>query len=283
MTSFTRSPACVVVEISTTLGLGSDVILDTRGNVVTNAHVVGAATSFRVPLPNMASTYSARLVGAFTPDDLAVIRIADAHGLHPALLGDSNKLETVYIGMAVGNPLGLSSSVTEGIVSALGCTVDEPSEGASLGATIPDNLQTSAAINPGNSGGALVDIAGQVVGIPTLAAVDQQVGSGSAAPGIGFAIASNMVRSITSQLISHGKVADSGRAASASRSRPSPTRTAIPTALSSRALFRMDRPPARPSARRMGSPKSAERPSPRLKTSRMSLPSTRLGREWPSR
>jgi putative serine protease PepD len=202
-----------VVEISTTTGLGSGVILDTRGNIVTNAHVVGNAATFRVRLANTASTYSARLVGVFAPDDMAVIRITGAHRLHPATLGDSNKLQTGDIVMAVGNPLGLSGSVTDGIVSALGRTVDEPQDGASPGATIPDTIQTSAAINPGNSGGALVDLNGQVIGIPTLAAVDQQIGSGSAAPGIGFAIASNMVRSITSQLISHGKVTNSGRAA----------------------------------------------------------------------
>jgi putative serine protease PepD len=202
-----------VVEISTATGLGSGVILDTRGDIATNAHVVGNATTFRVRLANTASTYSARLVGTFPPDDLAVIRMTGANTLHPATLGDSNQLQTGDIVMAVGNPLGLSGSVTDGIVSALGRTVDEPQGGDSPGATIPDTIQTSAAINPGNSGGALVDLDGQVIGIPTLAAVDQQIGSGSAAPGIGFAIASNMVRSITSQLISQGKVTNSGRAA----------------------------------------------------------------------
>jgi putative serine protease PepD len=214
--AFTRTVRKIlpsVVEISTSTGLGSGVILDTRGNIVTNAHVVGNATTFRVRLANTASIYSARLVGAFAPDDLAVIRVTGAHRVHPATLGDSNKLQTGDIVMAVGNPLGLSGSVTDGIVSALGRTVDEPQEGASPGATIPNTIQTSAAINPGNSGGALVDLNGQVIGIPTLAAVDQQIGSGSAAPGIGFAIASNMVRSITSQLISQGKVTNSGRAA----------------------------------------------------------------------
>jgi putative serine protease PepD len=202
-----------VVEISTSTGLGSGVILDTRGDIVTNAHVVGTATTFRVRLANTASTYSARLVGTFAPDDLAVIRISGASGLHPATLGDSSRLQAGDIVMAVGNPLGLSGSVTDGIVSALGRTVDEPQEGTSPGATIPDTIQTSAAINPGNSGGALVDLNGQVIGIPTLAAVDQQIGNGSAAPGIGFAVASNMVRSITMQLISQGKVTNSGRAA----------------------------------------------------------------------
>ena len=90
---------------------------------------------------------------------------------------------------AVGNPLGLASSVTEGIVSYNGRTVSEGN-----GVELPSTIQTSAAINPGNSGGALVNLDGQVVGIPTLAAVDQQ--EGGAAAGIGFAIASNTVRQI---------------------------------------------------------------------------------------
>jgi S1-C subfamily serine protease len=202
-----------VVEITTPSGLGSGVILDTKGDIVTNDHVVGKATSFRVRLANSTTTYSATLVGTFPPDDLAVIRVNGAGNLHPATLGDSGKLKTGDIVMAIGNPLGLSGSVTEGIISALGRTVDEPRDAESPGATIPDAIQTSAAINPGNSGGALVDLNGQLVGIPTLAAVDQQIGSGSAAPGIGFAISSNMVRNITTQLISQGKVTNSGRGA----------------------------------------------------------------------
>jgi putative serine protease PepD len=202
-----------VVEITTSAGLGSGVIIDTQGDIVTNDHVVGTATTFQVALANTAATYRATLVGTFAPDDLAVIRVSGVQNLHPASFGDSSSLRTGDIVMAVGNPLGLSGSVTEGIVSALGRTVNEPQDADSPGATIPDAIQTSAAINPGNSGGALVSLDGQLVGIPTLAAVDQQIGNGSAAPGIGFAIASNMVRSIAHQLISQGKVTNSGRAA----------------------------------------------------------------------
>jgi S1-C subfamily serine protease len=202
-----------VVEITTSSGLGSGVILDTHGNIVTNAHVVGQATTFQVGLAGTAKTYPAKLVGTFPPDDLAVIRITGAPALQPATFGNSSALRTGDIVMAIGNPLGLSSSVTEGIVSALGRTVDEPQDADSPGATIPDAIQTSAAINPGNSGGALVSLSGDVVGIPTLAAVDPQIGGGSAAPGIGFAIASNVARNIASQLVSDGKVTNSGRAA----------------------------------------------------------------------
>jgi S1-C subfamily serine protease len=102
--------------------------------------------------------------------------------------------------------------VTDGIVSAVGRTVAEPQSAESPGATLPDTIQTSAAINPGNSGGALVDLQGEVIGIPTLAATDQQLGGG-AAPGIGFAIPSDIVTDIAGQLVKSGKVTNSHRAA----------------------------------------------------------------------
>jgi S1-C subfamily serine protease len=149
----------------------------------------------------------ADLVGRWAPGDLAVIR-ARSGDLKPATFADSGKLAVGDIVMAVGNPLGLRSSVTQGIVSSLGRTVSEGDNGV----TLPSAIQTSAAINPGNSGGALVDLQGQVVGIPTLAAIDPELG-GSAAPGIGFAIPSDTVTSIAKQLIDHGKVTQSGRAA----------------------------------------------------------------------
>src|SRR5579859_2313190 len=107
----------------------------------------------------------------------------------------------------LGNPLGLASSVTEGIVSFNGRTVAEGN-----GVVLPDTVQTSAAINPGNSGGALVDLDANLIGIPTLAATDPQLGSGAAA-GIGFAIPANTVKLIAGQLIAQGKVTNSGRAA----------------------------------------------------------------------
>ena len=107
--------------------------------------------------------------------------------------------------MAIGNPLGLSSSVTQGIVSALGRS---SSEGG--GITLPNTIQTSAPINPGNSGGALADIQGRVIGMPTLAASDPQLGG--AAAGIGFAIPSNTVKDIAGQIVKNGKVVNSNRA-----------------------------------------------------------------------
>ena len=201
-----------VVEIRTSSGLGSGVVLDSAGDIVTNAHVVGSSTRFQVLLSSSASPLSATLVGRYPPDDLAVIKVSGARNLRPAAFGDSAKLQVGDFVLAIGNPLGLASSVTEGIVSAVGRTVSEPAEAGAAGATLPNTIQTSAAINPGNSGGALVNLAGQVVGIPTLAAVDQQLG-GSAAPGIGFAISSDTARAIAGQLIATGHVTNSGRAA----------------------------------------------------------------------
>jgi putative serine protease PepD len=201
-----------VVEIRTSSGLGSGVVFDGHGDIVTNAHVVGTATKFEVLPAGSAAPLSATLVGTYQPDDLAVIKVSGAKNLPPASFGDSSKLQVGDLVLAIGNPLGLASSVTEGIVSAVGRTVTEPAESGAPGATLPNMIQTSAAINPGNSGGALVDLAGQVMGIPTLAAVDQQLGS-SAAPGIGFVISSTMVTGIARQLITAGHVSNSGRAA----------------------------------------------------------------------
>jgi S1-C subfamily serine protease len=200
-----------VVEIKTASGLGSGVVYDTAGHIVTNAHVVGNATSFQVVLAGSAKPLPAHLTGSYPPDDLAVIQVSGAAHLVPAHFGDSSKLRVGDIVLAMGNPLGLASSVTDGIVSAVGRTVSEPQGDGSPGATLPDVIQTSAAINPGNSGGALVNLANQVVGIPTLAAADQQLGG--AAPGIGFAIPSNIVTDIAGQIIKTGHVTNSHRAA----------------------------------------------------------------------
>jgi putative serine protease PepD len=193
-----------VVQIENAQGLGSGVVFDGSGNIVTNAHVVGAAKTFTVTTSN-GKQYKATLVGSFPPDDLAVIKVANA-SLPAATFADSSQLKVGDIAIAIGNPLGLRSSVTEGIVSAFRGAVPEGN-----GFTIPSMIQTSAAINPGNSGGALVDIEGRVIGIPTLAASDPQLGGG-AAPGIGFAIPSNLATDIAGQLVKNGKVVNSHRA-----------------------------------------------------------------------
>ena len=201
-----------IVRIDTSSGLGSGVILDSNGDIVTNAHVVGAATTFTVTLSTDRAPLDATLVASFPQGDLAVIKLTSPpKGLKAAAFADSSKLKIGQIVMAMGNPLGLSSSVTQGIVSATGRTVTEPGGGSGPATPLTDMVQTSAAINPGNSGGALVDLSGDIVGIPTLTAVDQELGG--AAPGIGFAISSNTARNIADQMVESGKVTNSGLAA----------------------------------------------------------------------
>jgi putative serine protease PepD len=195
------SPA--VVQIETSAGLGSGIVFDRQGDIVTNAHVVGTATKFVVTFANGRQAKGS-LVGKFVPGDIAVVKVGTIR-VPPAVFADSDKLQVGQFAFAVGNPLGFRSSVTEGIVSALNRTVPEGN-----GFTLPNVVQTSAPINPGNSGGALVDLQGRVIGVPTLAISDPQLGG--AAPGIGFAIPSNTVRNLASQLIKTGKVTHSGRA-----------------------------------------------------------------------
>jgi S1-C subfamily serine protease len=199
-----------VVLISTGEGLGSGVVLDRAGNIVTNAHVAGDATEFKVQVAGDPAPRTASLVGSYPPDDLAVIRVDDPSGLQPAKFADSAKAQAGDVVLAIGNPLGLSGSVTSGIISATGRVVAEPASDGQPGATLPDAIQTSAPINPGNSGGALVTTAGEVVGIPTLTAAG---GQGNQVQGIGFAIPSNLARDIAHQLITSGKVTNSHRAA----------------------------------------------------------------------
>jgi S1-C subfamily serine protease len=199
--SIVKAVSPAVVQVRTSVALGSGVVFDARGDVVTNAHVVDNATRFLVTLAS-GDSHPATLVGRDTALDLAVIRITGARP-RPATFANSTEVEVGDLTLAIGNPLGLRSSVTEGIVSAVGRSVPEAN-----GVTLSSVIQTSAAINPGNSGGALVDLSGQVIGIPTLAAVDPEMGA--EAPGIGFAIASNIVRRAAIRLVSsiavHGAI-----------------------------------------------------------------------------
>ncbi|MFJ4733188.1 S1C family serine protease [Streptomyces sp. NPDC088770] len=202
-----------VVQIQSGNQLGSGVVYDDKGHIVTNAHVVGTGKTFRVTTANSEASLTATLVSSYPDQDLAVVKLDRVpHGLKAATFGESGKVEVGQIVLAMGSPLGLSSSVTQGIVSATGRTVSEGQSDSGTGATIAGMVQTSAAINPGNSGGALVNLNGQVIGIPTLAAADPQLG-GSAAPGIGFAIPASTVKTIAGQIVRYGKVVDSGRAA----------------------------------------------------------------------
>jgi putative serine protease PepD len=192
-----------VVQIRSARGLGSGIVFDSAGHVVTNAHVVAGSRRFSVTLAD-GSERAATLRGTFPAGDLAVVTLEGAPP-QPAVFADSAQVRVGEYALAIGNPLGLRSSVTQGIVSSTSRTVPEGD-----GVSLPSVIQTSAPINPGNSGGALVDATGSVIGIPTLAAIDPEMGD--AADGIGFAISSNTVRSIASQLIAHGRVLHSGRA-----------------------------------------------------------------------
>ena len=172
--------------------LGSGVIVNANGLIITNNHVVNKADEIRVVLSDKRE-FAAKLVGMDAKTDLAILRV-DAGGLQTIPWGDSDGLEVGELVLAVGNPFGLNQTVTMGIVSAVGR--------ASMGiAEYEDFIQTDAAINPGNSGGALVNARGELVGINT--AIFSQSGGNM---GIGFAVPSSMARSILDQLIKNGKV-----------------------------------------------------------------------------
>lgn len=201
-------PAVVQVNVTTAraAGIGSGVIIDKRGYIVTNNHVVDGAQTIQVVLNNGAKL-NAQLTGIDPTDDLAVIKINPPANMTVATIGDSSALRVGQDVLAVGNPLGITQTVTNGIVSALNRTVSEGQGGA----TIPDAIQTDAAINPGNSGGALVNMQGELVGIPTLTAIDPEFNT--PASGVGFAIPSNRVKLIVPQIIANGSVQHTGRAA----------------------------------------------------------------------
>jgi putative serine protease PepD len=182
-----------VVQIQTAQGLGSGIVYDGRGDVVTNAHVAGTAKRFLVTMSGGRRS-QATLVGTDPGADLAVIRLGETTPA-PAAFADSSEVQAGDIVFAIGNPLGLQSSVTQGIVSSINRSVSEGD-----GVTLSNVIQTSAEINPGNSGGALVDLGGKVIGIPTLAALDPEFGNNQA-PGIGFAIRSEDVRRVADRLI----------------------------------------------------------------------------------
>src|SRR5919204_1890733 len=185
-------------------GVGSGVIYDDQGHVLTNTHVVAGAQQLQVSLPDRRS-FPATLVGADPQTDLAVVQIK-ADGLPVATLGDSSRLAVGDWVVAIGNALALPGgpTVTQGVVGALGRTVQEPgSQPNTPGPFLFNVIQTDAPINPGNSGGALVNLDGQVIGINTLVA--GQAEPGVQAQGIGFAISIQTARPIADQLVGTGR------------------------------------------------------------------------------
>ena len=185
----------VYVTLTNGAAIGSGVIVNSQGYIVTNNHVVSGATTIQVILYN-GTKEPAQLAGADAAYDLAVLKIAVPQGgLSVATLGDSTQLKVGQEVLVIGNPLGITQTVTDGIVSALKRSVSE-GQGAP---TIQNAIQTDAPINPGNSGGALVDLQGNVVGIPTLTAIDPEFNT--PANGVGFAIPINRVKTILPQII----------------------------------------------------------------------------------
>lgn len=175
-------------------GLGTGVIIDKAGHIITNNHVIGEADEVIVRIHGDKKEYKAEIVGSDPRSDLAVIKVSDVTNLTPATFGDSEKLRIGEWVIAAGNPFGLQNSITAGIVSAKGRSISNSGQ-------YEDFIQTDAAINPGNSGGPLVNLYGQVIGINT--AIFSRSGGYM---GIGFAIPSNMAKDVSSSLITKGKV-----------------------------------------------------------------------------
>lgn len=187
--------AVVEIKVTTAQGeqIGSGVIIDTKGDIVTNDHVINGEQTIEVVLAN-GNTEQAQLVGTAVADDLAVVRIQPFANMTVAQIGDSSKLVVGQEVLAIGNPLGITETATKGIVSALNRSVTE-----STGTTISKAIQTDAAVNPGNSGGALINLQGQLIGIPTLTAVNTE--SNTAANGVSFAIPSNLLETALHQIL----------------------------------------------------------------------------------
>lgn len=177
-------------------GTGSGVIISSDGFIVTNSHVVVDARLIRVTLGN-GKHYDGQLVGADENADLAVVKV-DAHNLPAAALGDSAELRTGEYVLAIGNPLGIGTTVTHGIVSA----TDRRNLAIPEGRVLKQAIQTDAPINPGNSGGALANVRGQLVGINTAIMSDR---GGGGNIGIGFAIPINSARAVLRTLLTHGR------------------------------------------------------------------------------
>lgn len=204
-----------VVEVNSSgnngSGIGTGEFLTTDGYIVTNNHVVAGFSSYTVTLSD-GSVHPATVVGTDAMDDLAVLK-TDVKNATPIAFADSAKVAIGEFTVALGSPLGLDQSATFGIVSATSRAEAETgtSNGfaATSGPVLTGLIQTSAPINPGNSGGALLDLQGKMIGITTLGASGSS--QGETISGIGFAIPSNRVQTVTQQLIQHGSLTSSGQ------------------------------------------------------------------------
>ncbi|MBX7213446.1 MAG: trypsin-like peptidase domain-containing protein [Thermoflexales bacterium] len=209
------NPSVVFIQVTMTTtgrgggtvsGSGSGFVLDTKGNIATNNHVIAGATQIGVRFSD-GTTAKATLVGADTYSDLAVIKVdVPASQLVPVVLGDSSTLRAGQKVLALGNPFGLEGSMTTGIVSAIGRTLTEGGTATTPGFSNPEIIQTDAAINPGNSGGPLFDYRGRVVGVNSaIRTTSTTAGSQPANSGVGFAVPVNTVKRVIPQLMGGGQ------------------------------------------------------------------------------
>ncbi len=206
-----RSVVTIYVTNNSNAGSGSGIVLSPDGYVLTNNHVVTLESSGTGTVQVRTSDgtlYDASVVGTDPSSDLAVVKLKGAGGLAPATFADSDKVQVGDEAVAIGAPLGLSNTVTDGIISATGRAVATGSSQSN--GTVIDALQTDAAINPGNSGGALLNGAGEVVGINTAIATVASEGQGSQSSqsgniGVGFAIPSNTAKRVAEEIIKTGK------------------------------------------------------------------------------
>lgn len=184
---------------------GSGSILSSDGLVLTNNHVVAGAgpDAHMEVLLSDGTTHPATLVAGDAATDIAVIRIEGVNGLRPISLGNSSQVQVGQEVVAVGSPLGLTSTVTQGIVSAKNRPVTAAGEDGQ--SSVIDAIQTDAAINPGNSGGALVDMEGNLIGVPSVIASNSEASEQAGSIGLGFAIPVNQARRIAEDLIDSGK------------------------------------------------------------------------------
>ncbi len=187
--------------------LGSGFVIDTDGHIVTNYHVVEGSKQVEVDFTSGFKAYGA-VIGTDLDSDLAIVKVdAPVAELHPLPLADSDTLQVGQTVIAIGNPFGLNSTMTLGIISALGRTLDSLHTTSGGGVfTAGDIIQTDAAINPGNSGGPLFNLNGEVIGVNRAIRTVNTTESGEALnSGIGFAISSNIVRRVSPALIENGK------------------------------------------------------------------------------
>jgi S1-C subfamily serine protease len=194
----TQSPFDVFPQAQENVSTGSGFVLDERGHILTNAHVVASSLDVRVSFSDH-RTVAARVVGKDADTDLAVLSVnPDEAELHPLTLGDSGSVQVGDPTVAIGNPFGLERTLTTGVVSALQRRITAPS-----GFAIEDVIQTDAAINPGNSGGPLLDATGRVIGVNSQIATGE---GSSGSVGIGFAVPAATVKRVLPELERDGRV-----------------------------------------------------------------------------